>query len=491
MEEYVDLNKSYAMELTDIASKRHYPAFHLAPPAGWINDPNGLIFYKGKYHAFYQYYPHSGYRGPMHWGHATSDDLVTWKNHPLALAPGKDGEGDRDGVFSGSAVDNNGVMTILYTGHVLVSETEDDCTIRQVQMLATSEDGFTFKKHGTVIEAADHIQHFRDPKVWKEGNQWKMILGVSEHNQGQVWLYTSDDLKKWKFDQVLLKAKEGQGWMWECPDFFQIGDKWVLVVSPMGIERSGFSYNNHMQVGYFVGHFENNKFVVDQDFTELDNGHDFYAPQTYSGTKDRIMFGWFAMPESPLPEQEDHWATHFTVPRVISLHGTQLLQNPLPDLKKLRQEHVSLSGATMKNQIMRTSLATTACEIAVEFDLTTSNAERYGLIVGHNKKSGEGLRIYVNNQDNRLYLDRSHMKTGATGLRSIPLPKDKKLSLKIFVDKSSCEVFVNNGEKVLSCRFYPEKHGSLSLFAENGIMKVTSLEHWNLRNIWRPYVTNM
>ncbi|EJF89096.1 glycoside hydrolase family 32 protein [Bartonella tamiae] len=479
----------FVTALSEKVNKRYYPNYHLAPPAGWINDPNGLILFKGEYHAFYQHYPYSGQRGPMHWGHAVSKDLITWEHKPVAFAPG---EGDdRDGVFSGSAVDNNGVLTILYTGHVLLEETQDSSTARQVQMLATSEDGIHFTKHGTVIEPPEHVYHFRDPKVWWDGKQWKMIVGASEDNRGQVWIYHSDDLRNWQFEQVLLKAKDNQGWMWECPDFVQIGDRWVLIVSPMGMEREGFKYNNKMQVGYFVGHFENNTFVVDQDFTELDNGLDFYAPQSFSGTDEPIMFGWFSMPETLIPEQEDHWASCFTLPRVLRRDGNALLQVPLPALKTLRQDHTHFSNIELRNQNLLTSLQTQSCEISLRLNLVESNAERYGIIVGNNEKTGEGLRILVNNQDRRLYLDRSLMKTGSLGQRSIPLEAGEILDLTIYVDQSTCEIYVNGGKHVLSCRFYGQDIGHLALLAENGTMKVETLDHWKMRNIWLPYFTNI
>lgn len=140
----------------------YYPQFHLAPPAGWINDPNGLICIDGVYHAFFQHHPYSEHWGPMHWGHATSRDLIRWQHQPIALAP--DTPYDKDGCFSGCAVDDNGVLTLIYTGHVWLGEPGDDSQVREVQCLATSEDGLGFVKHGPVLAAPDGIQHFRDPK---------------------------------------------------------------------------------------------------------------------------------------------------------------------------------------------------------------------------------------------------------------------------------------------------------------------------------------
>lgn len=160
----------------------YYPQFHLAPPAGWINDPNGLICIDGVYHAFFQHHPYSEHWGPMHWGHATSRDLIRWQHQPIATAP--DTPYDKDGCFSGCAVDDNGVLTLIYTGHVWLGEPGDDSQVREVQCLATSEDGLGFVKHGPVLAAPDGIQHFRDPKVWRENGEWWLVVGAKENGLG-------------------------------------------------------------------------------------------------------------------------------------------------------------------------------------------------------------------------------------------------------------------------------------------------------------------
>ncbi|EGK7611317.1 glycoside hydrolase family 32 protein, partial [Escherichia coli] len=139
-----------------------YPHFHLAPPAGWMNDPNGLIWFNDRYHAFYQHHPMSEHWGPMHWGHATSDDMIHWQHEPIALAPGD--ENDKDGCFSGSAVDDNGVLSLIYTGHVWLDGAGNDDAIREVQCLATSRDGIHFEKQGVILTPPEGIMHFRDPK---------------------------------------------------------------------------------------------------------------------------------------------------------------------------------------------------------------------------------------------------------------------------------------------------------------------------------------
>ncbi|WP_392566492.1 glycoside hydrolase family 32 protein [Utexia brackfieldae] len=468
---------------------RFYPLVHFAPPAGWINDPNGLIYFNQQYHLFYQHYPHSSYRGPMHWGHAVSDDLIHWQHLPIALAPGQ--QDDVHGVYSGSAVDNHGELTLFYTGHTVVDSNASQVVIRQVQMLATSRDGATFEKHGVIIEPPAHIEHFRDPKVWRDADSWKMVIGVSEHQTGQVWLYTSTDLRHWQFDQVLLKAKPDQGWMWECPDFFPLGDKWILVVSPMGMQSKQFAYNNKFQVGYFVGTFNNNQFIVEQDFTELDHGLDLYAPQTYSGSGDqRIMLSWFSMPETPIPEQPDHWSTCLTFPRIITLNEqNQLIQTPLPAIKQLRQTPQKLSGIVLNDERFCLPLTSDCCELSIEIDITKSDAERYGLMLTFDPQTDKGVKLYIDKQSQRLYLDRSSTAFGPHGHRSIALPDTPTLLLHLIIDKSTCEIFVNHGQATLSARIYADYTANhIALYAENGQAYFNQFCGWPLQSAWiKPF----
>lgn len=473
-------------------NSRFYPELHFAAPAGWINDPNGLIYFNDKYHLFYQHYPYSGYRGPMHWGHAISDDLLHWQHLPVALAPGE--KDDVHGVYSGSAIEHNGDMVLFYTGHTVFESSDNHCIIKQVQMMATSRDGLNFEKLGVIITPPPHIQHFRDPKVWRDGDIWKMVVGVSEHGIGQVWLYTSTDLINWQFKQVLLKAKENQGWMWECPDFFQLGDKWVLVVSPMGMTADGFAYNNHFQVGYFVGRMENDQYIVERDFTELDNGLDLYAPQTYAGITDRrIMLSWFSMPESKIPEQEDHWSTCLTFPREITLsENNQLIQKPIAEISQLRKSLTQLEQLSLNDNQLILPVNGKQCELFIEIDLLNTQAERAGVLLAYDPQTHKGVRLYIDKQSKRLYLDRSSTGFGPNGIRSIALPDGEKLSLRILTDKSSCEVFVNGGLSTLSARIYPNYSANhIALYAENGLAKFSGVRCWQLQSIWIKPFPNM
>ncbi len=185
---------------------RWYPRYHLAARAGWINDPNGLVWFNGWYHAFYQHHPYSTQWGPMHWGHARSKDLVHWEHLPVALAP--EGPEDKDGCFSGSAVVDGDTLALIYTGHKFHGDASDEANLYQVQCLATSRDGVCFERQGIVVDTPPGLHHFRDPKVWREGDSWYMIVGARDGETGQVRLYRSADLHQWHDAGVLDEAEK-------------------------------------------------------------------------------------------------------------------------------------------------------------------------------------------------------------------------------------------------------------------------------------------
>ena len=457
----------------------YYPQFHLAAAAGWINDPNGLVYINGVYHAFYQHHPYDQNWGPMHWGHATSRDLAHWQHQPIALAPGE--SYDKDGCFSGCAVNDNGVLTLLYTGHVWLGKEGDDDQVREVQCLATSEDGVNFVKHGPVLLPPEGIQHFRDPKVWRAADRWWMVVGTKENGLGQARLYRSNDLRDWQFDRVLAGAQSThQGYMWECPDFFPLGEKQVLLFSPQGLTAQGYRNRNRFQSGYLLGHWRPDEdFSVTQSFCELDGGHDFYAPQTFTAADGRrMLFAWMDMWESPMPSKPHGWAGALTLPRELTLSCEgNVLMNPARELTALRGEQQSFDAVSVRNQ--RQVLTDGVQELALTLNVAASDAERYGIVIG------TAARLYVDNQTHRLVLERFSEDPGLCGCRSVPLPEANILSLRVFIDRSSLEVFVNHGEACLPSRIYPtDGQRSVTLFAEGGLAQFGAAQAWELESIW-------
>ncbi|HGM7028515.1 TPA: glycoside hydrolase family 32 protein [Serratia liquefaciens] len=457
----------------------YYPQFHLAAAAGWINDPNGLVYINGVYHAFYQHHPYDQNWGPMHWGHATSRDLAHWQHQPIALAPGE--SYDKDGCFSGCAVDDNGVLTLLYTGHVWLGKEGDDDQVCEVQCLATSEDGVNFVKHGPVLLPPEGIQHFRDPKVWRAADRWWMVVGAKENGLGQARLYRSNDLRDWQFDRVLAGAQSPhQGYMWECPDFFPLGEKQVLLFSPQGLTAQGYRNRNRFQSGYLLGHWRPDEdFSVTQSFCELDGGHDFYAPQTFTAADGRrMLFAWMDMWESPMPSKPHGWAGALTLPRELTLSCEgNVLMNPARELTALRGEQQSFDAVSVRNQ--RQVLTDGVQELALTLNVAASDAERYGIVIG------TAARLYVDNQTHRLVLERFSEDPGLCSCRSVPLPEANILSLRVFIDRSSLEVFVNQGEACLTSRIYPtDGQRSVTLFAEGGLAQFGAAQAWELESTW-------
>lgn len=391
---------------------RWYPAFHIAARAGWINDPNGLCHFNGRYHVFFQHNPFGSGWGHIHWGHVSSADLVAWRREPIAMAPELDAE--RDGVFSGSAAvlpDAEGVPTlaVLYTGH----RWRDDGSggALQSQCLATSRDGAAFTKHGVVIACPDGVPDFRDPKIWCTDGRWYLVVGVqTPDGHGEVWLYSSDattaeGLTDWRFDRVLYRDPQPGVFMAECPDFFPLTApdgrrRWVLVYCAMGARSEG------LQDG--TGHEPTNiaRYVVGdwapgRPFTDVtaprpcDRGPSYYAPQSMA-TPDgrRLTIGWMSAvggvdgPPEP-PQAADGWCGQLTVPRELSLGvGDTLLAVPARELAGLRTGTRSLGRLELSaGQVAQLAEDVDAAEI--ELDVSSGSVTlTVGLTPG-----GGGSRI--------------------------------------------------------------------------------------------------
>ncbi|HFV1837327.1 TPA: glycoside hydrolase family 32 protein [Escherichia coli] len=452
-----------------------YPIFHLAPPAGWMNDPNGLIYFNGRYHAFFQHHPASAYQGPMHWGHATSTDMLHWQHEPIALAPGD--KYDRDGCFSGSAVDDDGVLSLIYTGHICLDDRGNDSIIREVQCLATSHDGIHFEKQGCVLTPPEGIMHFRDPKVWHEDGSWWMVIGARDaSDNGQVLLYRGTSLWDWHLEHVLAHSAAGKSYMWECPDFFRCGNFHWLMFSPQGMPPSGYRFRNLFQSGVLAGSWKpGSVFALKGGFEELDYGHDFYAPQSMLAEDGRrIIMAWMNMWDSPVPTRSEAWAGCLTLPREVFERDGRLCQRPVREVESLRKKCQPLSPVRLQGLQLLTENVQ-AAELLVTWHTVDSHAEHYGV------RLGDGLRLYVDNQAGRLVLWRYYPEEGLDGYRSVELPDTEYLTLRIFLDRSSVEVFVNDGEATLSSRIYPQADSrQLSLYAAHGDAILTDGTLWML-----------
>ena len=295
--------------------------FHFTNKKGWMNDPNGLIFFNGKYHAFFQHYPYAPHWGQMHWGHAISDDLINWEEKEIALFPDMPYE-DEGGCFSGSAIVKDGVLYLFYTS---VSH-----ELGQTVSIATSEDGEVFKKYegNPIIKSPlSSSKDFRDPKVFKFNGAYKLVIGAGEQNIGKLLLFSSEDLINWEYDGELLSDLMF-GPCIECPDLFKLEDRFVLMFSSIKALPH--------RVNFSVGRFDGEKFYPDNEdepFFSLESGPDFYAPQTFLAPDGkRIIIGWMYNWSRTVPIGRTQVGA-FTIPRELTFNKeNRLVMRPIKQI---------------------------------------------------------------------------------------------------------------------------------------------------------------
>jgi beta-fructofuranosidase len=427
----------------------------------------------------------------MHWGHVKSRDLVHWERLPIALAPGENY--DHGGCFSGSAVDVNGTLTLIYTGNVWLNE--DLTSTKQVQCLATSADGITFFKDPTnpVLRHAPHEEasrHFRDPKVWRHEDRWYLVLGTQTEGKGAVLIYTSNDLRQWHYLGVAAENNGSLGYMWECPDFFSLSDHDILLFSPQGISPQGENYQNLYQTGYLVGKFDyaTGK-LLHGSFEELDKGFDFYATQTFLDTKGRrILIGWMDMWETPMPTQTYGWAGALTLPRELTCNAQgKIIMKPVPELQALRGKPHHIESGTFSPQQDMEGFKGDRFEMITLFSLDACDAAAFGIKVRCSADGQEETVITYDVEQAMVSVDRNRSGKGVNGIRRSPLPASSTRQVKFhaYVDRSSLEVFVNDGEVVFSSRIYPDAASVGSyLFTKGGSVTLLSCDAWELQDIW-------
>ncbi|CAC9489661.1 beta-fructosidase-like protein [Leishmania infantum JPCM5] len=467
-----------------------YPDYHLAPHTGWMNDPTGLVHFRDHYHVFYQYHPYSAEWGPMHWGHLTSEDLVHWQHEKAALAPGD--ACDRDGCFSGTAVVHEDRMYVFYTGHFVLeaaTPSNPDAIFEQ-QCVAVSSDGVNFEKLGAVVRPPPGYVHFRDPKVWQQDGRWWMVCGARDVTKdlGQLLLFATEDLLKWDDTnwQVLGMTEDKNVFMWECPDYFTIGsreDMKLLLFCPQGKKASEYNYRNRFQNGYTVGQWTpGGPWRVQREFRELDRGHDFYAAQTFLAAdgQRRMLMAWCNMWESPMPTKQYGWSGCLTLPRELSYNEAtgQLRMLPARELVGLRTPEMMIVPTLLveNNNDAQILANCTAYELDIAFNMETSTAEKYGLWLG------SGAELYVDAQSKRLVLNRHYPQHMLSGYRSCEMPTGLLLQLHVFIDRSSIEVFVNNGEATFSSRVFPDEGDrALRVFSVNGTADMVGGTMWKLK----------
>lgn len=488
--EALDRANRYIEQNRHRVNPKYRDQYHLMAPVGWINDPNGAVYYHGAYHLFYQYYPYASNWGPMHWGHASSKDLVHWEDLPVALAP--DQAYDRDGCFSGSAIVHHDRLYLLYTGHVV----ENGQTF-QTQCLAVSDDGIHFVKsrHNPVIAGellGDHgsIHDFRDPKVFAhDGSFYAVAATKTTDNRGRILLFKSVDLQHWDFFSTLLTGTAEQGIMWECPDFFHLDGYDVLLMSPIQIPRQGLAFRNVSSTMACIGQMDwtTGELTV-QTTQEIDYGLDFYAPQTLVDEQGRrIMIAWMQMWNRTMPTHElDHgWAGAMTLPRELRVKEGRLIQKPvslvygqLEYLSGSENIDVSTRPVVFRNLVGDNTYMQIVCDLAEAASFTIQFA----------KTGQQALTLRYVTQTEEFHLSRAGFGYPITGderqpLNSravrVPLVNDQ-LILEIFRDTSAIEVFIN-GQETMTATFYEIEKGHDIVFSAEGHAKIGSFETGRVR----------
>lgn len=414
------------------AADPYRPDFHLAPPVGWMNDPNGLCRCGEWYHVFYQYGPFDPAGGVKHWGHFRSRDLLRWEKLPVLLYP--DQPWDIHGVYSGSALVEDGVMYLYYTGNVKHAGDYDYVKAGRGHntALAVSRDGVTVETNELLMENKDYPAgltcHVRDPKVWAQDGKYYMVQGARTlDDRGELLVFESADKRQWTHINTLT-TPDKFGYMWECPDLFELDGQWFLVCSPQGVAQQENKFQNVYSCGYFplYGDFRGDYTLG--EYRELDCGFDFYAPQTFADGARRLLLGWMGMPDADYenPTVQNGWQHCMTVPCALTRQRDTLLRYPAEELEALRG-------------------AEAAPETAAVFDLEYTPAGAGSLTIRDS--------AVLEWDENELVLTLLQGGYGRTVRRAVI---NGVGHLRILADTSALEIFLNRGETVLTTRYYPE-----------------------------------
>ena len=488
-------NTSIDLRRQQMAGDPHRPLYHFLPPSNWMNDPNGAIFWKGKYHLFYQHNPNGPFPDRIHWGHAVSEDLVHWADLPIAIAP-EEGGPDEIGCWSGGAVDNNGVPTLIYYGNP-----------GGICLATGDEEMVNWKKcpENPVIPApAEGTVEWRphDPCAWKEGDTWYSLSGsyvghppkVIGASRDAAFMFRSPDLIHWEYMGLLYELGE-EG---DCavPDFFPLGDKHMLL------------FASHTRGGqYYIGSYANQRFTPEHhgrlNFTTFDRtpgasltlftSGDLIAPISWGDASGRrVMIAWIAEGRTEAAQRASGWAGILSLPRVLSLNADGTLRiEPLPDLQSLRADHRRFTDLPLAPAAFQHLDEVQGDCLEISAVLEPQDAEAMGLKLRRSPGGEEETLVLYKPAESRIELDvtRSSLDASAIGREtqgtSLELASGEPLELRIFLDRSVVEVFVNS-RLCLTKRIYPSRPDSLGvgLLAHGGIAMLRSMDVWKMNAIW-------
>jgi len=487
----------YREQRAALAGDPHRPVYHFLAPANWMNDPNGMIQWDGQYHLFYQFNPHGPFHSSIHWGHAVSEDLLHWRDLPIALSP-EPGLYDQDGCWSGCAVDDGGAPLLVYTA-----------SFPQAVAAAVSRDGLlTWEKlaenpliPGPPAELAPLAGgHFRDPFIWRDGSgasptdgdDWQMVIASKvEGRGGQILLYRSPDLRRWEYRGVLLAGDVGQtepfwqGTMWECPNLLDYGERQALVISVQATPSRG------LYAVYYTGALQNERFRPERSDI-LVHGGSLYAPQVMRADDGRfIMFGWLLEGRSQQACLEAGWYGALSLPLELRLlPDGEMAVSPAQELVGLRRGQWSGADIVLPagEEFVVPGVQGKALEIEVEF-LPQPGAD-FGLKVLCSPGDGEYTRIAYRRDSEQIFVERRRSSLDQRADRNsatmpVALATGESQRWRVFVDHSVIEVFINE-HLCLACRVYPTREDSRSvrLFSQGGRTRVPACDIWQLAAVW-------
>lgn len=437
---WLEENKAF---ISKVSHEKGRLKYHLMPPVGWLNDPNGLCEKDGVNHIYFQYSPYDVDGTFKTWAHVTTKDFINYTYHDIAIYP--DNELDKHGAYSGSAFVQDDTIHYFYTGNVKLFDKDDYDYINSGRLSntihITSKDGFDFSKKEAVLTNLDYptniSNHIRDPKVFKYNDNYYMVLGArTVDSKGCVVMYESNDLDHWHYFTTITTTQPF-GYMWECPDMFMLDGEWILICCPQGVKSEGINYNNVYQtVAMFIDvDFDNKAFTI-RKIHQLDRGFDFYAPQTYQDEDGRrILIGWMGIPDAPYRNLTDGWQHALTLPRKLQIKDGNLVQTCIDEYTGLRLQQQRYD----KHSINDAKLNASVYELLVEFN----NVKEFTLSLRKD--------VLLTYTDSILCLDITNVGAGRTK-RMVKV--DDLRNVHIYSDVTSLEVFVNDGMEVFTTRMY-------------------------------------
>lgn len=478
---YHKWESDYVKHLLDTVNQSKWrTTFHIQPPSGLLNDPNGFSFYDGKWHLFYQAYPMGPVHGLKSWYHLTSTNLVDWKDIGLALIP--DSKFDSHGVYSGSALPYNDKLFLAYTGNVR----DANWNRQSFQLGALMDQNNQIEKldQPLILPSNDYTEHFRDPQVFSYNNHYFLLLGAQDQQlKGKILTYQSDDLHNWNLLGELKFTKEDMGFMIECPNLVFTNNQVVLLFCPQGISHDKLDYQNIYPNTYVIGdNFNptNNSLTNPSQLKNLDEGFDVYATQAFNAPDGRVLASsWIGLPEISYPSDKDGWAHLLSTVKELTIEQNQLIQRPVVEMKELRETKRTIEGT------LSTQVATLAKNMEHHYELKlTIDKATTGCLTLFATDKNSGLMLHFDTQNGTMSVNRKN--AGLSFAEDYGYQRDftidkGSLNLQIFVDVSVVEIFINDGKQVATTRVFPnETNSDILLTGQNGHF---SGNIWTLRSM--------